>query len=93
MIRKSVIICSGNFKRATQISHSIVLCCGSFDTVTGIDNSVVQAASFGRCNGTRENVYINLPEVEATTRQGDRYIMTTVDPLSLLRLTQRKKEQ
>ncbi len=66
-ITNSIIICRGSFKHVTSLRNSIVLCGGSFDRANGIDKSVIQAASFGRCTSTRDNVYLNLPEVAATS--------------------------
>jgi hypothetical protein len=92
-IFNSVIICRGNFKKTAGIYDSLVLCGGDFVSVAGIENSVVQAASFGGCTVTRKTVFINLPEVKATLKEGDRYPTTKVDPLSLLRFTPKKKEK
>jgi len=67
-----VIVCSGSVQ-ATGIRGSVVLCLGKGLRAAALDDNFIEASGGARCNGSIDNVFLNMDRIRSTSSRGDVY--------------------
>jgi hypothetical protein len=85
-IRNSLVFCTGNVQGINAVDNSLIVALGGLGQFTGARNNCIDVKHLGLCNTSKNNLYLNLPSLEAAASSGDRFQATEEAPSRLVRL-------
>ena len=80
-IDNSFVFCHGNLGRVTVVRNSVIITTGHFIGSTRADNNFFQVKSVRRHTVARQNVYLNLKEVNCTRSEDNKLLQNKKGPL------------
>jgi hypothetical protein len=82
----SVVFCNGDVGWITGVNKSVIIVTGTFKGSTTAADCFFHTTEFGRHTGSRNNVYVNMTQVTATSQEGNRFVQTDDGPLQMFKM-------